>query len=145
MEEVAFRSYPFLKLNKVFGLRITQVIIAVSFALYHIIQGWGFQIAFLGPGIWAFVFGLAAVWSKGIAVPTGIHMALNLIQQLVGMKSGDSESIWLLTLPENISDAAMAQAETWGIITQLLVLAAAIICIEIYIRKNNSPKNISEI
>jgi len=135
MEEIAFRSYTFLKLKKVFGLRITQVIIAVAFALYHIIQGWGYQIAFLGPGIWAFVFGLAAVWSKGIALPTGIHVALNLIQQLIGMKGGASESVWLLTLPENVSDAAIARAQTWGIITQVLVLVAAIICTEIYIRK----------
>jgi membrane protease YdiL (CAAX protease family) len=140
MEEVAFRSYPFLKLHKVFGLRITQLIIAVAFALYHIIQGWGFQGAFLGPGIWALVFGLAAVWSKGIALATGIHVALNLIQQLIGLKSDASESILLFALPENISDAATAQAQTWGIITQLLVLAASVICTEIYIRKNNSAE-----
>ena len=60
MEEVAFRSYPFLKLNKAFGLRITQIIVA--FAVYHIINGWDNLIAFAGPGIWAFVFGLAAIW-----------------------------------------------------------------------------------
>ncbi len=145
MEEIAFRSYPFLKLKKVFGLRSTQVIIAVGFALYHILQGWGFQLAFLGPGIWAFVFGLAAISSKGIALPTGIHVALNLIQQLIGLKGDASESVLQFSLPVNVSDAAIAQAQTWGIITQLLVLAAAIICMEIYIRKNNSPKNIPEI
>jgi len=37
-----------------------------------------------GPGIWALVFGLGAAWSKGIALPTGIHVALNLSQQVVG-------------------------------------------------------------
>ncbi|MFM6926703.1 MAG: type II CAAX prenyl endopeptidase Rce1 family protein, partial [Ferruginibacter sp.] len=58
MEEVAFRSYSFLKLNTAFGLRVTQLIIAIVFALYHIVQGWNWQIAFLGPGIWALVFGL---------------------------------------------------------------------------------------
>ena len=110
------------------------------FALYHILQGWGFQIAFLGPGIWAFVFGMAAVWSKGIALPTGIHVALNLIQQLIGLKGGASVSVLLFALHENVSDTAIALAQTWGIITQLLVLAAAIICMEIYIRKNNSSE-----
>lgn len=140
MEEIAFRSYPFLKLKNVFGLRSTQVIIAVVFALYHFIQGWEFQLSFLGPGIWAFVFGLAAVWSKGIALPTGIHVALNLIQQLIGLKGDAPDSILKFALPENVSDADIAQAQTWGIITQLLVLAAAIICMEIYIRKNNSPE-----
>lgn len=140
MEEIAFRSYPFLKLKKIFGLRSTQFIVAVVFALYHLIQGWGFQLAFLGPGIWAFVFGLAAVWSKGIALPTGIHVALNLIQQLIGLKGDAPGTMFRFALPVNVSDAAIAQAQTWGIITQLLVLAAAIICMELYIRKENSTE-----
>ena len=36
-----------------------------------------------GPGIWALVFGLGAAWSKGIALPTDIHEALNLSQRVV--------------------------------------------------------------
>ena len=68
-----------------FGLRIAQVMTSLAFVGYHIIQGWDVQTAFLGPGIWAFVFGLGAVWSKGIALPTGIHVALNLNQLVFGM------------------------------------------------------------
>src|SRR5690606_18125688 len=40
MEEVAFRSFPFIKLNKAFGLRTTQLIVVIAFALYHIPLGW---------------------------------------------------------------------------------------------------------
>lgn len=147
MEEVAFRSYPFIKLNQVFGLRITQVIIAIIFAWYHIIQGWGILIAFLGPGVWSLVFGLSAVWSNGIAVPTGIHVALNLMQQVVGMNNSASDPIWFLSLPERSSAAVIANAETRGIMIQLLVLAAAIIFTAMYIRKikTTTEKNNSEI
>jgi uncharacterized protein len=53
MEEIAFRSYPFLKLNKAFGLRLTQLIVLIAFALEHIALGWSILGAFLGPGIWA--------------------------------------------------------------------------------------------
>ena len=140
MEEVAFRSYAFLKLNTVFGLRITQLIVAVVFALYHIVQGWNWQIAFLGPGIWALVFGLAAAWSKGIAVPTGIHVALNLMQTLFGMKEKAGDHIWSVQLGENASAAAVAQAQTWGIVTQVLVFMVALILTEFFIRKKQKNK-----
>ena len=54
MEEVAFRSYPFIKLNKVLGLRLTQVIIAIFFAMYHYGEGDLISV-FVGPGVWACV------------------------------------------------------------------------------------------
>ena len=116
MEEITFRGYPFLNLNKVLGLRLTQAVAALAFGLYHIATGWNIQIAFLGPGVWALVFGLAAIWSKGIALPTGIHVALNWIQQLVGMKGEEEGAIWALKPAENASPEALAQAEQMGLI-----------------------------
>ena len=135
MEEVAFRSYPFLKLNKVFGLRITQVILAIAFAVYHIVLGWDEKIAFLGPGIWAFVFGLAAIWSGGIAVPTGIHVAINIIQPLIGMKSGNYQSLWKLDFKEGTPADLIARADNIGLGTQVVILVVAAGLTEYYIRK----------
>lgn len=136
MEEMAFRSYPFIELNKAFGLRKTQIIIAIAFALYHIIQGWGIAIAFLGPGIWAFVFGLGAIWSKGIALPTGIHFALNLMQQLLGMKPGENASIFDIKQPIQTDAHAITQSSMAGIISQIVVLIITLMLMEFYIRKN---------
>lgn len=134
MEEIAFRSYPFLKLNKTFGLWATQIIVAIAFALYHIISGWDVQAAFLGPGIWAFIFGLAAVWSGGIAVPTGIHVALNILQILTGMK-GDQNSLWILKYKEGTPENLIAKTDTVGLATQLIVFICAVAMTEFYIRK----------
>jgi uncharacterized protein len=138
MEEIAFRAYPFLKLNKAFGLRVTQIIIAISFALYHIIGGWNVQSAFLGPGIWAFVFGLSAAWSGGIAVPTGIHVALNVLQPLVGMKSGSYESIWILKYKEGTAENLIARADNIGLAIQLLIFICAVVLTEYYIGKKKT-------
>lgn len=132
MEELAFRGYPFIKLNKAFGLPLTQLIVALAFAIYHIVTGWDITVALLGPGIWAFVFGLGAAWSKGIALPTGIHVALNLSQQVVGMKDGKAGSVWILS--ENQS-AALIPADTVGIICQVLAGVVAIILTIWYTRK----------
>lgn len=136
MEELVFRAYPFQKLNKVFGLRITQIIVAIAFALYHIIIGWGILIAFLGPGIWAFVFGLATKWSGGIAMSTGIHVAVNVLQPLVGMSTGAYTSILVLKYNEGITIDQISKTDLVGVILQVVILLFSIILTEHYIRKN---------
>ncbi|MDR7130971.1 membrane protease YdiL (CAAX protease family) [Algoriphagus sp. 4150] len=130
MEEIAFRSYPFIKLIKAFGIRITQLIVVIAFALYHIPLGWSILSAFLGPGIWALVFGIAAVRSKGIALPTGIHVGLNLIQSIFGMSKG-IESFWLTSQDENTSSFID------NLVTRILVLLAGILLTEYYIRRSS--------
>lgn len=135
MEELVFRSYAFIQLDRVFGLRITQWIVAIVFALYHVVQGWGIEIAFIGPGTWAFVFGLAAVWSKGIAVPTGIHVALNMMQHIMGFKGGAGDAIWVIQKNTTSLHTPIATSENIGIVSQILVLVVALFFTEYYIRK----------
>jgi len=132
MEEVAFRSYSFRRLNEVNTLRVTQVITAFAFALYHVAMGWTVYIAFLGPFAWSFVFGLGAAWSRGIAIPAGIHIAINIMQGAMGLK-GAGLICRLKYTPNSI-----AAAERMGIILQLSVLAVAIIATEYFIRRKRS-------
>ncbi len=134
MEEIGFRSYPFFKLKKAFGIWPTQLIIALAFAVYHVLNGWEVGIAFLGPGIWAFVFGLAAMWSNGIAMPTGIHFAINIMQNLGGFKQNKAAVFHVLPI-----DAANKQAQissnTIGLLMQLLILIAVLILMYAYDHK----------
>ena len=132
LEELAFRSYTLLKLDKAYGLFWAQFLIAISFALYHVAGGWSWQVAFLGPGAWAFVFGLAAIMSRGIALPTGIHAALNFLQVLVGMKPGKA-SFWRLELKQNIPDASML-ANRVGIGIQISILLVGIVATVLFIQ-----------
>lgn len=134
MEEVAFRSYPFLKLNNAFGLHITQFIVAIVFAMYHVIGGQDLYSSLLGAGAWAFVFGFAAAWSGGIAVPTGIHVGINLMQPLFGFKSA-YEPVW------NVSFKNENAAEIVGVITQILILLSGIAATDYYIRKKRKIRN----
>jgi len=87
-------------------------------------MGWNTMVAFLGPGLWGLVFGLGAFWSKGIALPTGIHVALNLSQHIVGMKGATTETVFMLT--EDPS-AAVLPPDTVGIIEQVLVGLMALV------------------
>ncbi len=136
MEEIAFRSYAFLELKHRYGFRLSQWLVAIAFASYHIIQGWNISTAFFGPAIWAFVFGLGAIYSRGIALPTGTHVALNIGQQVFGMQGENSNAIWFLKHPEGSSAEAIARTDQVGFLAQILVLVLAIWATEFYIRKN---------
>ncbi|MEJ7643886.1 MAG: CPBP family intramembrane glutamic endopeptidase [Chryseolinea sp.] len=83
IEEVVFRSYSFVNLTNTLGLRIAQALTAIAFAMYHVPFGWTISEALLGPGVWSLIFGIAAMYSKGIAMATGVHVGVNVIQSLV--------------------------------------------------------------
>jgi uncharacterized protein len=134
MEELAFRGPAFSMLRQSFGFRTAQVISAVAFGLYHVSDPARFIEAFIGPFTWAFVFGLATVWSGGIAMATGIHVALNIWQALLGMK-GDMGALWRLTLAADRGKEALARAEYTGLALQGLVLVGAWMVGEYYLRR----------
>jgi uncharacterized protein len=137
LEEIAFRSYPFIKLNKAFGLRITQIIIAILFSLYHILNGWSLGLAFLGPGIWSLAYGLSAVFSDGISMPTGLHYGVNFVLASISSQNG-IEGIWTINFPENVSETVLKANENFGIGIQLALLVLCILGIELYIAKTQS-------
>ena len=86
MEELAFRSYAFFKLEKEFGIWTAQIATAILFAIYHVAGGWSIANAFLGTGVWALAFGIMAATSRGVSLPTGFHSGLNLVLALIGDK-----------------------------------------------------------
>jgi uncharacterized protein len=134
MEELAFRSYPFIKLNKRYGIWVAQFFVATAFALYHIVYGWSVYNAFSGPFVWAFVFGIAAVWSGGIAMPLGIHFAVNILQPLTGMK-GEEHSLWILDYKAGTPEKLIAHTGSVLLFIQILIFAGAVIFTAIYLRR----------
>jgi membrane protease YdiL (CAAX protease family) len=134
MEELAFRSYTFVKLNATFNFQITQLTVAIAFAAYHIIGGQGILSSLLGPGVWAYVFGLATIRYRGIAMPLGLHVAANVSQALAGMK-GKKDAIWLLDYSVPPGVEAMARTETIGVLMHIMMLIIALLLTELYSRK----------
>lgn len=130
MEEIAFRSYPFVRLKSGYGLRTAFYVTAVAFALYHLTSGMNVISCFLGPGIWAFVFCLATEWSGGIALATGLHLALNVQQGIFGMKIHMMQPVWELVPKQASNGAAYANSDTIGLITQFAVLLTSILLVE---------------
>ena len=142
MEELAFRSYPFVLINRKYGMWTAQLVTATAFALYHILIGWSVFSAFTGPFVMAFTFGLAAAWSGGIALPTGLHAALNVLQVFFGMK-GDEHSFFNLSYKEGLAQNLIDKTDTVGLILQFLVLITGVIATAWYVRNKRNEQVIA--
>jgi membrane protease YdiL (CAAX protease family) len=133
MEEIGFRSYPQIKLNNAYGVWTSQIVVAIAFGAYHILNGWSPFVAFTGPFVWAFVFGLTALKSGGIAMSTGIHFAVNVLQNAVGLKSGKG-TIFKLDYPPGTTKALMASTEKTGSMLQAVILIGALLLTALYVK-----------
>lgn len=143
MEELIFRSFLLLKFQKTYNIWAAQIIVALSFALYHVVgaQGQSFSTALIGPGIWSFIFVVLAIRSNGIAMPTGFHYGLNLMLAAIGEKAWIS-GLWVVEFKETPSEAALQAHETFGIVLHSLLLIIGIVA-TIYLNKRMSQaKNV---
>jgi membrane protease YdiL (CAAX protease family) len=134
MEELGFRGYPLEILKNKAGTRLAIIITSILFAIYHIVNGWTLLASFLGPAIWGLVFGLAAIYSRGIAMPTGIHYAANLTTSAFGA-ANNTVSIWILKQPGKLTTENHEGTDWITIIPAGVLLVAAIACLEIYLRR----------
>lgn len=85
-EEIAFRAYPLRRLEDDLGLWPSVLIVGLVFALEHLAGGMSWSLSLFGPFAGAILFGMAALATRGIAVPLGIHFAFNLGQWVMGQK-----------------------------------------------------------
>jgi hypothetical protein len=95
----------------------------------------------LGPGVWAYVFGLAAIRSGGIAMPLGIHVAANASQAFAGMKSRD-HAIWLLDYQAKPGPEALSRADDVGLLLHMAMFVIAILLTELYMRKEKKLRDL---
>lgn len=132
MEEVAFRSYPLIRLFDSFGMRTSIYCTSVFFSLYHGLHPGNL----LGPGVWGILYGYAAIASRGIALPLGIHFGLNWMQSLFGAKAQFASSIWTI-VPG--TEEGIVSPDFIGLILQLVLLVIGVLLVELNIRRH--PKS----
>lgn len=83
-EELAFHGYPLRSLQRSIGVWQAQIIVALVFAFEHLAGGWPLSRAVLGAGAGSLVFGMAAIATKGLALPIGMHAAWNFANSMIG-------------------------------------------------------------
>ena len=125
LEELAFRGMPFVELTRKYGFLWSQFLVAFVFAVYHVNYGWSLLVAFMGPFVWSFIFGLAQQYTNGIAMPTGIHIALNAGQVILGLQPGEA-SLFTLDIPGQIAPAIQSRIDVTGMVLQVAIAIAGI-------------------
>jgi uncharacterized protein len=136
MEEIGFRAYPLSTLKEKGGIRTSIIVTSVLFALYHVVNGWTIANSFLGPGVWGIVFGLSAIYSNGISMPTGLHYAVNLTTSAFGITHNPS-TIWILTQNDGSSLEDYQSSPEATLIPTVSLLIFGIICMELFLRNKN--------
>ncbi len=91
-EELAFRGYPLRRLDQVFGAWTAQIVVALVFAIEHRAGGYSWSNAIFGAFVGSLLFGMAALATRGLAVPIGLHAAWNFGTWAIGEK--DLPGLW---------------------------------------------------
>jgi membrane protease YdiL (CAAX protease family) len=99
-EEIAFRGYPMRRLLYAFGIWPTLLLVALVFAMYHVVLGWGLVPALIGTSAGSMLFGMAAISTRGLAFPIGVHAGWNFVTWCLG---AGGVGIWKMSFPENLS------------------------------------------
>lgn len=124
MEELGFRAYPLRTLLPVLGHWPAQLLVASVFALSHMLTGWPWETALLGVFPSALLFGALAVRSGGLALPIGLHAALNIAYWAVGAK--ETPGVWTIVIaPAQASQVATAAPWIGAGVTLLAAVLAA--------------------
>ena len=87
MEELGFRGYPLRTLSAALGTRTALLVVSVLFAASHVLFGWPWQSILLGVLPSGVLFGVAAIVSRGLFMPIGLHAAMNVAQWVAGEKA----------------------------------------------------------
>jgi len=118
-EELAFRGYPLRRLEPLIGPWGAQLLVALVFAVEHVAGGSTWRQALVGPGVGSLLFGMAAITTRGLAVPIGLHAAWNLGDWARGGKGGSG--LWTAVVREGFE----GRAQLAGTISYLALMCSA--------------------
>jgi membrane protease YdiL (CAAX protease family) len=131
-EELAFRGYPLRRLERPFGLWGAQLMVALAFAIEHRVGGWPWEQAIAGAGAGSLLFGMAAIATRGLAMPIGLHAAWNFGDWALGGK--DTPGLW-----QAVVDAGHeGNAQRAGTLSYLAVVGASTLALWWFHRRRNN-------
>ena len=129
-----FHGYPLRSLNYAIGAWPAQLIVALLFAVEHVIGGVSWIHALLGAGVGSLLFGIASLKTKGVALPIGLHAAWNFGQWLLGFKN--EPGIWRsVVTPGYESRLDTIESLSYLIVMGLAILAFYFIYPKISVRR----------
>jgi hypothetical protein len=125
-EELAFRGYPLRRLDSCFGAWTAQFVVAFVFAMEHVAGGATWTNAILGAFVGSLLFGMAALVTRGLALPIGLHAAWNFGQWALGEK--ESAGIWRPIVEQGYT----RHVDHIGMLSYLLVFSSSIVALWLF-------------
>jgi hypothetical protein len=125
---VGIRGYALLRLKRFFGVWGAQIIVALAFAAEHMAGGLPLSRALLGAGVGWLMFGMAAITTRGLAVPICLHAAWNFGDWILGGKGWPG--FWQVVVEEG----QQRRAQFVGTVGYLAVMSLATIAFWIWYR-----------
>ena len=83
VEELIFRGYSLERLIAGIGHWQAQLVTAIFFAVFHIANGWPWQVALVGTTVGSLLFGLVFVRWHSVPAAVGVHVAANWMRDLI--------------------------------------------------------------
>jgi hypothetical protein len=132
-EELAFHGYPLRRLQQPFGVWGAQLIVAAVFALEHMVGGWTWMRALFGAGVGSILFGMAAIATRGLAVPIGLHAAWNFWQSSMGLNG--EPALWRVVVDQG-EEQPVDQVRT---LSYVVIMGSATFAFWLWYRRTNRP------
>jgi len=82
-EELIFRGYTFERLISAIGHWRAQVVTALVFALFHVLQGWPWHVALMGTTVGSLLFALVLLRWQSLPAAIGVHAGANWVKDLL--------------------------------------------------------------
>lgn len=130
-EELVFRSYGLHALRVSYSPTFALVFITVLFIGEHVLSGMTWTMSIVGSGLGGVLFGVAALRTRGLALPLGLHSAWNFGQWMMGFKG--EAGIWQAVVQPGYEK----QVETIGLIAFAGLMIIAIVAVLLYYRRKN--------
>ena len=147
-EELLFRGIALRYLREGWGDRAAIAVTAVAFGLYHVVgtRNWamGAAFQFLMPSLAGALFAWAAIRSRGLSLPLGLHLGTNWVQAAVaGFDAGGPNAtvfaIW--RIPVSAADVqALTAPDVIVRLPHLTALAAAAIATWLLLRRHATER-----
>jgi membrane protease YdiL (CAAX protease family) len=128
-EELVFRSYSIRSLANSISPIVALITITIIFILEHVMAGVSWKMSVIGSGFGGILFGVAALKTKGIALPLGIHSAWNFTQWMLGFKN--DTGIWR----EVVKSGHESAAENIALSGFVIAMSLAIVSLLVFYQK----------
>jgi membrane protease YdiL (CAAX protease family) len=129
VEELVFRGYGFERLIAGIGVWKAQLVTALLFAVFHVVNGWPWQVALIGTTAGSLLFGLVFIRWRSVPAAVGVHAAGNWTRDLLLADPPTPKTLFAPLAPRPWSP--VEQLSAGAIFTGIVLLACAALWVSI--------------